>query len=173
VDFNALQHQLFNLDPVDPREDLEKIKNSLNEGQIDYPAQTDYVNNSFEVPEGSLPLDKDYSVDDFAALAGVVNEGKQKDGDYAKGSGPMPKAKLGRTKHPLHGKLVGETEENSVDEKLDMINSKLDKLLNLLDEGSVPVKQDSIAETSNSQKNDIDNIKEDLYDRLNNMLDKK
>lgn len=25
----------------------------------------------------------------------------------AKGKGPMPKAKPGRTKHPLHGKLVG------------------------------------------------------------------
>lgn len=30
-----------------------------------------------------------------------------KDGDYARGGKPMPKAKKGRTKHPLHGKLVG------------------------------------------------------------------
>jgi hypothetical protein len=30
-----------------------------------------------------------------------------KDGDYARGGKPMPKSKKGRTKHPLHGKLVG------------------------------------------------------------------
>jgi len=36
---------------------------------------------------------------------------KQKDGDYARGSDPMPKAKPGRTKHPLKGKLVGEAEQ--------------------------------------------------------------
>lgn len=34
---------------------------------------------------------------------------KQKKGDYARGSDPMPKAKPGRTKHPLQGKLVGES----------------------------------------------------------------
>jgi len=34
---------------------------------------------------------------------------KQKNGDYAKGRDPMPKAKPGRTEHPLQGKLVGES----------------------------------------------------------------
>ena len=34
---------------------------------------------------------------------------KHKHGDYAKGKGPMPKAKPGRKKHPLQGKLVGES----------------------------------------------------------------
>jgi hypothetical protein len=32
---------------------------------------------------------------------------KYKHGDYARGGQPMPKAKKGRTQHPLHGKLVG------------------------------------------------------------------
>jgi hypothetical protein len=36
----------------------------------------------------------------------LINE-KYKHGDYARGGKPMPKAKKGRTKHPLHGKLVG------------------------------------------------------------------
>ena len=37
-----------------------------------------------------------------------VNSDKSyKHGDYARGGKPMPKAKKGRTKHPLHGKLVG------------------------------------------------------------------
>jgi hypothetical protein len=30
-----------------------------------------------------------------------------KHGDYARAGGPMPKAKKSRTRHPLHGKLVG------------------------------------------------------------------
>ena len=44
-----------------------------------------------------------------------IVEAKQKDGDYARGSDPMPAAKAGRTKHPLQDKLVGEadTEANS------------------------------------------------------------
>jgi hypothetical protein len=36
----------------------------------------------------------------------LINE-KYKHGDYARGGKPMPKAKKGRTRHPLHGKLVG------------------------------------------------------------------
>jgi hypothetical protein len=36
----------------------------------------------------------------------LMNE-KYKHGDYARGGKPMPKAKKGRTQHPLHGKLVG------------------------------------------------------------------
>lgn len=32
---------------------------------------------------------------------------KYKDGDYAKSTTKIPLAKAGRTKHPLHGKLVG------------------------------------------------------------------
>ena len=35
---------------------------------------------------------------------------KQKDGDYARGSDPMPSAKPGRTTHPLKDKLVGSKE---------------------------------------------------------------
>lgn len=38
----------------------------------------------------------------------VISKKKEyKHGDYARGGKPMPKAKKGRTKHPLHGKLVG------------------------------------------------------------------
>jgi hypothetical protein len=38
----------------------------------------------------------------------VIQKKKEyKHGDYARGGKPVPKAKKGRTKHPLHGKLVG------------------------------------------------------------------
>lgn len=177
MDFTALQHKLFELDPTDPKEDLAKIKSSLTEGKSNQPVQADYVNESFDVPEGSLPLDKDYSVGDFAALAGVVTEGKQKNGDYARANKPMPKAKPGRTKHPLRDKLVGETESASVEDRLDAIESKLDTILNSL--GSQPSTVNKPATTEQTatdpnlktrQKNE-DTIKLDLYSRLNRMLD--
>lgn len=112
MDFNALQHKLYALDPSD----LTADKNALiAQAQNTVPEKNnsvDYVTESVEVPQGSMPMGID-SIADFAALAGVRLDEKQKHGDYAKGSDPMPKAKPGRTKHPLKDKLVG---EESVDE---------------------------------------------------------
>jgi hypothetical protein len=60
-----------------------------------------------------MPIGID-SVNDFAALAGIVTEGKQKTGSagQAKGSDIMPKtskpSKSGEQPHPLKDKLVGE-----------------------------------------------------------------
>ena len=111
MDYNALQHKLFAMDPTDPREDLAKLRAQAG-GDAPTPApQVDYIAESASVPEGSLQMDRNYSVNDFAALAGVTLNEKQKHGDYARGSDPMPKAKPGRTKHPLKDKLVGEDED--------------------------------------------------------------
>ncbi len=108
MDFNALQHKLFEMDPTDPAEDIAKLRAQAGGNAPAPAAEVDYVTESAAVPEGSLQMDKDYSVSDFAALAGItLNEG-QKHGDYARGKDPMPKAKKGRTKHPLKDKLVGE-----------------------------------------------------------------
>ena len=79
MDFHALQNKLFEMDPTDPREDFAKMQ-AVAQGGADAPAQesVDYLQESAEVPEGSLGLDKDYSISDFAALAGVnqtLNEG--------------------------------------------------------------------------------------------------
>ena len=70
MDFNALQHKLFALDPTDPREDLAKLKAQATGGAATPPTPQPIVE-SYEVPEGSLQIDKEYSVADFAALAGV------------------------------------------------------------------------------------------------------
>ena len=76
MDFHALQNKLFEIDPTDPREDFAKMQ-QVAQGGASAPAQesVDYLNESAEVPQGSMPVDKDYSVDDFAKLAGVVSEG--------------------------------------------------------------------------------------------------
>lgn len=110
MDFNALQHKLFALDPTDPAEDLAKLRAQAG-GNAPTPAEKiDYITESASVPEGSLKMDRDYSVDDFAALAGVVVEKKQKPADQVRGNESMPDAEPGRKKHPFQDRLVGEEE---------------------------------------------------------------
>ena len=108
MDWHKLQQTLYNLDPTDPSEDLAKLRNAAQASAKMSEPRIDYLAESVDVPQGSLTMDRDYSMTDFAALAGIRLDERQKDGDYAKGSDPMPKAKPGRTKHPLKDKLVGE-----------------------------------------------------------------
>lgn len=109
MDWNKLQRKLFEMDPVDPREDLRKLAESARPN-VEVGSSVDYIIESIDVQKGSLGLDKDYSIADFAALAGITLTESQKKGSagQAKGKDPMPKAEPGRTKHPLKDKLVGE-----------------------------------------------------------------
>ena len=112
MDFHALQHKLYKMAPSNAADDLAKLKAAASGGAIsDVPPTKDYVNESVEVPEGSMPLDID-NISDFAKLAGVSVNETQKNGDYARGNDPMPKAEPGRTKHPLKDKLVGEADDD-------------------------------------------------------------
>lgn len=43
---------------------------------------------------------------------------KQRDADKVRGSEPMPKAKPGRTKHPFQGRLVGESQLNEAEARI-------------------------------------------------------
>lgn len=97
--------------PSNPEADRQALLNMANAPVTDVPPTKDYLTESVEVPQGSMPLDLDLA--SFAALAGVVNE-KQKTGSagQAKGSDPMPVAEPGRTKHPLKDKLVGEDDDD-------------------------------------------------------------
>ena len=119
MDYNALQHKLFAMDPTDPKEDLAKLRAQAG-GDAPAPApQVDYIAESASVPEGSLQMDKDYSLSDFAALAGVSEGQKMGSAGQAKGKDPMPKTsnpslKTGEQPHPLKDKLVGEAEEDRI-----------------------------------------------------------
>lgn len=115
MDFNALQHKLFALDPTDPKEDLARLRaQAQGSGNAPDKETVDYLQESVAVPEGSLKMDRNYSVDDFAALAGVVSEKKQRPADQVRGSEPMPKAKPGRGEHPFQDRLVGEQELDEI-----------------------------------------------------------
>ena len=72
MDFHALQNKLFELDPTDPREDFAKLQAQAQGGATAAPQTPQPIAESVEVPEGTLPVDKDYSVSDFAKLAGVT-----------------------------------------------------------------------------------------------------
>jgi len=109
MDFTALQHKLFALDPSDRAEDLRKLKESA--GATDNVAPTkDYVVESVNVAQGSMPVEGDYSLADFAALAGVTLTEAQKKGSAGqlKGKDAIKKQPAGTTKNPTRDKLVGE-----------------------------------------------------------------
>jgi hypothetical protein len=118
MDYNALQHKLFAMDPTDPAEDLAKLRAQAG-GNAPAPApQVDYIAESASVPEGSLQMDRNYSVADFAALAGVSEGQKTGSAGQAKGKDPMPSTSKpstsGEQPHPLKDKLVGEGEEDRI-----------------------------------------------------------
>lgn len=76
MDWHKLQHTLFEIDPSDPKEDLAKLQAQAgSQPKENVEVAKEYVQESVEIPEGSLEIDRDYSVADFAALAGVqLNE---------------------------------------------------------------------------------------------------
>ena len=136
MDFNALQHKLFALDPTDPAEDLRKLTESAGGmPQESVPITESLVQESVEVQQGTMPVEGDYSLSDFAALAGVTLNESQKTGSagQAKGKDPMPNAEPGRTKHPLKDKLVGEDFKSDYEygkknyNSLDLLNPNKEK----------------------------------------------
>ena len=109
MDWHKLQQTLFEIDPSDPKEDLRKLKESA--GAADTVSPTvDYVVESASVQEGTMPIEGDYSLSDFAALAGVTLTESQKTGSAGqlKGKDTIKKNPAGTTKNPTKDKLVGE-----------------------------------------------------------------
>jgi hypothetical protein len=72
MDFAALQQKLFDLDPSDRAEDLRRLSESVG-GAAQESVQTEenFLQESVEIAEGTMPVEGDYSLNDFAALAGV------------------------------------------------------------------------------------------------------
>lgn len=71
MDFHDLQRKLFEIEPTNPAEDKAKMMAALQGGSAAPVAAPQQVTESYEVAEGSLQMDRDYSVSDFAALAGI------------------------------------------------------------------------------------------------------
>ena len=71
MDFHDLQKKLFDIEPTSIAEDKAKMIAALQGSAPAAPAVQQQVAESYNVSEGSLQIDRDYSVNDFAALAGV------------------------------------------------------------------------------------------------------
>ena len=169
MDYNALQHKLFALDPTDPAEDLRKLTESASSQAQGNVAETvNYVQESVEVKEGTMPVEGDYSLGDFAALAGVTLTEVQKKGSagQAKGKDPMPSAKPGRTKNPLKDKLVGED-----DDRIAQLEARVAQLEAMLQEErtkKTPIKnRNPVASHAQSSGSGVhkDQFKKNLPDR--------
>lgn len=170
MDFHALQQKLFELDPSDPREDLARLQAAAQgsaKSNADFPVK-DYVNESIEVAEGSLTLDRNYDIADFAALAGVVTERKQKPADQVRGSEPMPKAKPGRTEHPFRNRLVGEDDDNK-DQRIAKLEERVAKLEALIEgkyKSDAQRKAIYAAKAEKKKNEGYDDIKSQLFAKL-------
>jgi hypothetical protein len=136
MDFNALQHKLFAMDPVDPREDIARLRaQAQGSASANIKETVDYLQESVSVPEGSLKMDRNYSMDDFAALAGVsVTEKKQRNADQVRGEEPMPNAEPGRTRHPYQDRLVGDSIDNDKDDRIAALERRVEALEAMLNE---------------------------------------
>lgn len=73
-DMYKLSSMMKNLFPGNAASDLEALKQMANAPAQDAVPQVDYIKESADIKEGSLTMDKDYSVSDFAKLAGVVGQ---------------------------------------------------------------------------------------------------
>lgn len=71
--FYEMSAKMKELFPSSPKADREALMSMANGGQPQQSAQstTNYIHESIDVPQGSLPMDRDYSINDFAALAGI------------------------------------------------------------------------------------------------------
>ena len=128
MDFHKLQQKLFQIEPTDPAADRAKMVESM-QGQANVQESVEVSQNivqeSVDVPQGTMPVEGNYSVSDFAKLAGItLNEGKQKHGSAGQLKGKdafTKKSKAGpgpETPHPAKNKLVGDSIDNDVEEGL-------------------------------------------------------
>ena len=117
TDFYKMSSMMKELFPSNPQADKQALKQMANAPAQEVAPTKDYVTESVTVPQGSMPIGID-NVSDFAKLAGIVTEGKQKTGSegQAKGSDSMPKmskpSSTGEQPHPLKDKLVGEKDQD-------------------------------------------------------------
>ena len=73
MDYHALQQKLFEMDPSDPADDIRKLTEMASENPTPVTESlVDGHGDVHDIPQGSVPIDRDYSVSDFAKLAGVT-----------------------------------------------------------------------------------------------------
>ena len=168
MDWHRLQKQLYEMDPSDPREDLQRLQQQASGGGRSERPGSDYNENyiaeSYEVSEGSMPVDVD-SVNDFAALAGInLSEGKHKTGPAAQLKG---KEKVGKSKpttgpeqkNVTKGKLVGDSVDHDKDDRVAKLESRIEKLESVIIEMAKSKKQQQMPKQRDPSATAMQNIR--------------
>ncbi|MDA7712466.1 hypothetical protein N9C48_00700 [bacterium] len=127
MDFHKLQQKLFQIEPTDRAADRAAMVASMQGAnpQESVQVEENFLQESVDVPQGTMPVEGNYSVSDFAKLAGVtLNEGKQKHGSAGqlKGKDAFTKSSKpggNESPHPARGKLVGEKTDDAPDSASD------------------------------------------------------
>jgi len=99
--------------PSNPEADKQALKQMAQAGTQEISPTKDYIKESVDVPQGSMPIDLDMG--DFAKLAGLSEKQLTGSAGQAKGKDPMPStstpSRSGEQAHPLKDKLVGEEDD--------------------------------------------------------------
>ena len=83
MDFHDLQQKLFDIEPTDRAADKAKMLADLGgQPQESVQVEENFLQESVDVPQGTMPVEGDYSLSDFAALAGITLNEAQKTGKF-------------------------------------------------------------------------------------------
>ena len=115
-DFYKMSAMMKDLFPSNPEADKKALQAMAGQPQESTAPTKNYVKESADVTEGSLSMDKDYSINDFAKLAGIQLNETQKEGPAGqlKGKDAIAKQPAMTTNNPTQDKLVGEAEEDRI-----------------------------------------------------------
>ena len=116
-DFYEMSARMRELFPSNPEADKKALMQMAGgSAPIETPA---VIQENVQVQEGSLQMDKEYSMSDFARLAGVRIDETQKTGSAGqlKGKDKFTKSSTpggNESPHPARDQLVGESEEDRI-----------------------------------------------------------
>ena len=168
MNWHKLQQQLYELDPTDPREDLQRLQqqaSGANSEQSMSNQREEYITESYEVSKGSMPVDID-SVNDFAALAGInLSESQHKTGSAAHLKGKEKTGKSKSTRGPEQknvnkGKLVGDSIDNDDNnDRVANLESRIEKLESVIIEMAKSKKQQQMPKSRDPSATAMQNIR--------------
>ena len=109
-DFYDISAKMKKLFPPNPQGDLAALQQMASNSQESMQPEQNFLQESVDVTPGSMPIDKDYSVTDFAALAGIRINESQKTGPAGqlKAKDNINIQPAGTTGNPTQDRLVGE-----------------------------------------------------------------
>jgi hypothetical protein len=131
-DFYDISAKMKILFPPNPQGDLAALQQMASNSQESMQPEQNFLQESVDVAPGSMPIDKDYSVTDFAALAGIRINESQKTGPAGqlKAKDNINIQPAGTTGNPTQDRLVGEADEDRItalERRIEALESRLNE----------------------------------------------